>query len=144
MSDGVDEWSVEEARRERMWAALGGVEGLKLEDCLRFFSMKATQRDDEITDMCPADGDEFAIDYICVSETERANGAYVLGWRWVDFAGTALDKETRRGKLLYESRAIWAAVDDDTIDPDALIKFLDECKEAFADGGASAPTSSKS
>ena len=141
MSDAADEWSVEEARRERMRAALGGVEGLKLEDCLQFFSLKATQRDDEITDMCPADGDEFAIDYICVSETERANGAYVLGWRWVDFAGTALDKTTRRGKLLYESKAIWAAVDDGTIDPDDLIKFLDECKEAFAAGDSPASLS---
>jgi hypothetical protein len=144
MSDGVDEWSVEEARRERMWAALGGVEGLRLEDCLQFFSMKATQRDDEITDMCPADSDEFAIDYICVSETEHANGAYVLGWRWVDFAGTTLDKTTRRGKLLFQFKAVWASVDNGTIAPDDLIRFLDECKDAFAAGDAPASPSSAS
>ena len=116
----IDEW---EARQGRMQAALAGIEGLTLEDCLEFFENKATARDEAISDMAPANGLEFAVQGSIISE-HGGNGAYVLGWRWVDFVCTQFDKTTEQGKLSFESVAIWQAVRNNTISPGDLKSFL--------------------
>lgn len=71
-------------------AALAAIEGLEISDVLRFFYDRASERDKEIAELAPTD-DEHEIDGAITSEGED-NGAFVLGWIWVDFAGTKFTK----------------------------------------------------
>jgi len=77
--------------REDVQWALEDIPGLTLGECLLFFYNKATERDRTIASLCVPKDLVFEIDGAIVSEGED-NGAYVLGWRWVPFEGTALDK----------------------------------------------------
>lgn len=72
--------------------ALAGIPGLEIGDVLKFFYDRASERDKKIADMADVGDDgEFEIDGAIVSEGDD-NGAYVLGWSWASFAGTALTK----------------------------------------------------
>jgi hypothetical protein len=73
--------------------ALAAIEGLTFADCSTFFDAKATDREKAIADMCDAGDEEFEVDGAITSEGDD-NGAYVMGWRWVSFEGTPLDKNT--------------------------------------------------
>lgn len=87
-------------------------------------------RDEEIADMCHADGVEFAVDHILISE-RGGNDSYVLGWRWVDFAGTKFDMTTKQGQLLSEAKSVFEAMRKATMPPDDVRKYLDSCVETF-------------
>jgi hypothetical protein len=69
------------------------IKGLTFADCLTFFDSKATDRDKKIAGMVGWEDEKFECDNNIVSEGDD-NGAYVLGWRWVSFHGTELDKES--------------------------------------------------
>ncbi|BBB99707.1 hypothetical protein [Bradyrhizobium elkanii] len=72
--------------------ALAAIPGLEIGDVLKFFYDRASERDKKIADMADVGDDgEFEIDGAIVSEGDD-NGAYVLGWSWASFAGTALTK----------------------------------------------------
>jgi hypothetical protein len=75
---------------------LAEIEGLTLADCLRFFDETGDKRACAIIDLCDQDDEDFEIDTIHTSEGDY-NGAYVLGWRWASFVGTAFDKERDDG-----------------------------------------------
>jgi hypothetical protein len=70
---------------------LEAIEGLTLSDCLFFFDSKATERDKQVAALVETRDERFEVDNALISEGD-GNGAYVLGWRWVTFAGTDLDK----------------------------------------------------
>ena len=71
--------------------ALAAIEGLEIGDVLQFFYNKATPHDRAIAEMVET-SDELEVDGAITSEGDD-NGAFVLAWTWVDFNGTALDKE---------------------------------------------------
>lgn len=71
---------------------LAAIKGLEFSDCLRFFDARATERDKEIASMVRTSDEGFERDNYITSEGDD-NGSYVLGWRWVSFAGTKFDKE---------------------------------------------------
>ncbi len=71
--------------------ALAAIEGLTFADCTNFFYEKATERDKQIAGMVECD-DDFACDGAIISEGDD-NGAFVMCWQWVSFAGTDLDKD---------------------------------------------------
>jgi hypothetical protein len=73
-------------------AQLSAIVGLTLADCLNFFDEKENPRSQAIFDLCDVEDEEFEVETIHTSEGDD-NGAYMLGWRWVPFYGTALDKE---------------------------------------------------
>jgi hypothetical protein len=76
--------------------ALAAIEGLEIGDVLNFFYAKADARDKAIAEMVEA-SDELEIDGAIISEGDD-NGAFVLAWTWVDFNGTAFDKEAEDGE----------------------------------------------
>jgi hypothetical protein len=71
---------------------LNAIPNLTIADCLQFFDSKATERDKAIADLAVDIPGEIEIDNSIVSEGDD-NGAYVLAWTWVDFAGTPFDRE---------------------------------------------------
>jgi len=73
--------------------ALAAIKGLTLADCLQFFNEAKDPRAQAIYELCDVEDEGFEIDTVHTSEGED-NGAYMLGWRWVPFSDTALDKET--------------------------------------------------
>jgi hypothetical protein len=77
-------------------AALAQIADLTLSDCLGFFDER-DERAVAIVDMCDVEDEGFEIDTNHTSEGDD-NGAYVLGWRWVSFYGTAFDKDKEEDK----------------------------------------------
>lgn len=73
--------------------ALAAIDGLTLSDVLGYFGRRARKRDKKIAAMVETDDLDFECDLPLISEGDD-NGAYVMGWRWVDFGGTDLDKGT--------------------------------------------------
>jgi hypothetical protein len=76
---------------EEKQAALAAIEGLTFGDALLFFNNKATDREKDIAELAEWRDETFERDDHIISEGDD-NGAYVLGWRWVSFAGTEFDK----------------------------------------------------
>jgi hypothetical protein len=70
--------------------ALAAIEGLTFADCFTFFDGRATERDREISSLFEGD-DEHECDGAIISEGDD-NGAFLLTWTWISFAGTPLDK----------------------------------------------------
>jgi len=71
---------------------LVAIDGLTFADCVRFFDERATERERAIAELAATREGEVEVDNAIVSESDD-NGAYVLAWLWVDFAGTAFDKD---------------------------------------------------
>ena len=78
--------------------ALAAIEGLTLGDVLRSFYDRADDREKAIADMCDYMDLDFEVDGAIISEGDD-NGAYVMGWHWVDFHGTKFDKYDDQGNL---------------------------------------------
>jgi hypothetical protein len=78
--------------------ALAKIKGLTIGDCTTFLDSIVSDRDKKVADMvhCGEDG-EFECDNYIISEGDD-NGAYVMGWRWVDFSGSDFDKRTTEEK----------------------------------------------
>jgi hypothetical protein len=79
--------------------ALEAIVGLTFADCFQFFNEKATTRDKKIAAMVHAKDGELEVDGAILSESGD-NGAYVLTWTWVPFAGTIFDRQGEPIKLL--------------------------------------------
>jgi len=81
---------------------LAAIDGLTVANCLNFFGEKATDREREIAAACHREhGREGELEFdptnVLLSEADD-NGAYVLAWRWFDFAGTKWNKEADPAK----------------------------------------------
>ena len=80
---------------------LSTIEGLTLSDCLTFFNEAKDGRAKAIYDLCETGDEDFEVDTIHTSEGDD-NGAYMMGWRWVPFIGTELDKHSSEGNEDYD------------------------------------------
>jgi hypothetical protein len=78
-------------------AHLDGIKGLTMPHAHKWFYRNASDRDRKIAAMVDTQDERFEIDGAIVSEGDE-NGAYVMGWRWVSFEGTDLDKEKASAK----------------------------------------------
>lgn len=78
---------------------LAAIEELTIADCVHFFAAKNTPRDRQIIELARErhheDGELEFDDPECIVSEGDDNGAYVLGWKWVDFTGTELDKNLK-------------------------------------------------